>query len=81
MSEVLNIANAVAAELGATRNQVVLAWLLAGGGGRSGRTGDLAVPPAWPLVGVSTIGQLDEALDARDLVLGAAARERLDTAA
>ncbi|GAA1381915.1 aldo/keto reductase [Pseudonocardia kongjuensis] len=73
--------DAVAAELGATRNQVVLAWLLAGGGGRGGRAGDLAVPPAWPLVGVSTIGQLDEALDARDLVLGAAARERLDTAA
>ena len=60
---------------------VVLAWLLAGCGGRSGRTGELAVLPAWPLVGVSTIGQLDEALDARDLMLGAAARERLDTAA
>ncbi|BBG03209.1 MULTISPECIES: aldo/keto reductase [Pseudonocardia] len=73
--------DAVAADLGATRNQVVLAWLLAGGSGRSGRTGDLAVPPAWPLVGVSGIGQLDEVLDARDLVLDAAARERLDTAA
>lgn len=46
----------VAEEIGATRNQVVLAWLLAN-------------PQVIPLIGVSTVAQLDELLDAADLVL------------
>ncbi|MDQ1130563.1 aldo/keto reductase [Microbacterium sp. SORGH_AS_0888] len=45
----------VAAETGATRNQVVLAWLLAQGIG--------------PIIGVSDLAQLDEALDAAHVTL------------
>lgn len=56
----------VADELGVTRNQVVLAWL---------RGGD---PPMSPIVGVSTLAQLDEALDAEELRLPDELRERLD---
>jgi aryl-alcohol dehydrogenase-like predicted oxidoreductase len=59
----------VAGELGATRNQVVLAWLLGG------------VPPVVPIVGVSGTAQLDEALAARDLILTAEHRAHLDAAA
>ncbi|MGH8775617.1 MAG: aldo/keto reductase [Jiangellaceae bacterium] len=58
----------VAAATGATRNQVVLAWML-------GR--DL---PVIPLVGVSSLAQLDEALDGVDLELTADQTERLDAA-
>ncbi|WP_031007887.1 aldo/keto reductase [Streptomyces sp. NRRL F-5727] len=58
----------VAAETGATANQVVLAWLLGG---------DL---PILPVVGASSLAQLDEALDAVDLDLTAAQRARLDQA-
>lgn len=58
----------VAAECGATANQVVLAWLMGGD------------PAVIPLVGVSTVAQLDEALDAADLELTAEQRARLDTA-
>lgn len=54
----------LADELGATRNQVVLAWM---------RGGD---PAVLPIVGVSTVEQLDEALD--EIVLTPAQRERLD---
>ncbi|HEU4422639.1 MAG TPA: aldo/keto reductase [Pilimelia sp.] len=57
---------AVADELGATRNQVVLAWL---GGGD---------PPITPIVGVSSAEQLDEALAAREVTLTDDQRGRLD---
>lgn len=46
-----------ARRLGATRNQVVLAWLLG------------SSPRVTPIVGVSSLDQLDEAMDARDLRL------------
>lgn len=52
---VLAVLDAVAGELGATRHQVVLAWLVAQG--------------ITPLVGVSTIDQLDEVLGAGGIVL------------
>ncbi|MCM4082389.1 aldo/keto reductase [Paractinoplanes hotanensis] len=58
----------VAAELGATANQVVLAWLLGGD------------PPVWPIVGASTPERLDEVLAARDLKLDPGQRRRLDEA-
>jgi aryl-alcohol dehydrogenase-like predicted oxidoreductase len=56
----------VAGQLGATRNQVVLAWLRGG------------TPAIAPIVGVSTVEQLDEALDAEAVTLTAPQRERLD---
>jgi len=59
---------AVAAEVGATANQVVLAWLIGG---------DL---PMIPLVGASSVAQLDESLAAVDLELTAEQRARLDAA-
>ncbi|WP_232836363.1 aldo/keto reductase [Lentzea terrae] len=62
----------VAAELGATPNQVVLAWLLGG---------DPPVPPVLPVLGVSSVSQLDECLGALDLVLDDDLRHRLDNAA
>jgi aryl-alcohol dehydrogenase-like predicted oxidoreductase len=58
----------VANELGATRNQVVLAWLLRGN------------PPTLPVLGVSSISQLDECLGALDLELDDELRHRLDNA-
>ncbi|MFC0543109.1 aldo/keto reductase [Kutzneria chonburiensis] len=58
----------VAKELGATPNQVVLAWLL-----RSD-------PPVLPVLGVSSVAQLDECLGALDLDLDDELRHRLDTA-
>jgi aryl-alcohol dehydrogenase-like predicted oxidoreductase len=58
----------VAAELGATPNQVVLAWLSGGD------------PPVLPVLGVSSVGQLDECLGALDLVLDDEQRKRLDNA-
>ncbi|WP_250038357.1 aldo/keto reductase [Paractinoplanes maris] len=58
----------VSRELGATRNQVVLAWLLAGD------------PPVFPLVGASTPPRLDEVMAARDLKLTPDLRRRLDEA-
>lgn len=64
----LAVLDEVAAELGATRNQVVLAWL---SGGR---------PVITPIVGCSSIGQLDEALAGVSLVLTAGQRRRLDAA-
>ncbi|WP_060711435.1 aldo/keto reductase [Pseudonocardia sp. HH130629-09] len=73
--------DAVAADTGATRNQVVLAWIMTGGHGRTGLAGELAVGPAWPLVGVSRTAQLDEPLDARDLHLIEEHRAVLDGAA
>lgn len=61
----LAVLREVAKELGATCNQVVLAWLL--GGER----------PILPVLGVSTVAQLDEALESLDLVLDPATRQRL----
>ncbi|GAA1144485.1 aryl-alcohol dehydrogenase-like predicted oxidoreductase [Kitasatospora gansuensis] len=58
----------VAAETGATHNQVVLAWLLGG------------EIPVIPLVGASSVAQLDESLAALDLELSAEQRDRLDSA-
>ncbi len=55
-----------AREIGVTRNQVVLAWLLDGD------------PPIAPIVGVSTAKQLDEAMAARDVRLSDEQRRRLD---
>ena len=64
--ERLRVLDDVAAETGATRNQVVLAWLLGG---------DV---PAVPLVGATTPAELDECLAAVDLRLTAEQRRRLD---
>ncbi|MEV4636769.1 aldo/keto reductase [Actinoplanes sp. NPDC049548] len=61
--------DAVAAETGATRNQIVLAWLLGGD------------PPVAPILGATTVERLDEAMDARDLTLDDDLRARLDAAA
>lgn len=64
----LAVLGEVAAELGVTRNQVVLAWLLGGD------------PAISPIVGVSTPEQIDEALAARSLRLSDEQRRRLDEA-
>jgi aryl-alcohol dehydrogenase-like predicted oxidoreductase len=64
----LAVLGEVAEQLAATRNQVVLAWLLGGDPGIS------------PIVGVSTSEQLDEALAARSLRLSDEQRRRLDAA-
>jgi aryl-alcohol dehydrogenase-like predicted oxidoreductase len=58
----------VAAETGATVNQVVLAWLIG------------AEVPAIPLVGASSVAQLDESLAAVELDLTADQRAKLDAA-
>jgi aryl-alcohol dehydrogenase-like predicted oxidoreductase len=59
---------AVARETGATPNQVVLAWLMSD------------PLPTIPLVGASSLDQLEESLDALDLRLSADQRTRLDEA-
>ncbi|GIG92153.1 aldo/keto reductase [Plantactinospora endophytica] len=64
----LAVLDEVAAETGTTRNHVVLAWLTGGS------------PAAVPIVGVSTVAQLREALAGVALVLTAEQRERLDSA-
>ncbi len=58
----------VAQEVGATPNQIVLAWLLQ------------QDPIIIPLFGASSLGQLDEALDAVDIRLDAEVMDRLDSA-
>ncbi|MGH3656015.1 MAG: aldo/keto reductase [Micromonosporaceae bacterium] len=58
----------VAKETGGTVNQVVLAWLIG------------AEIPTIPLVGVSSVAQLDESLGAVDLTLTAEQRTRLNQA-
>jgi aryl-alcohol dehydrogenase-like predicted oxidoreductase len=58
----------VASETGATANQVVLAWLMGG------------EVPVIPLVGASSVAQLDESLAAVDVELSAEQRARLDEA-
>ncbi|MDG4824808.1 aldo/keto reductase [Asanoa sp. WMMD1127] len=61
--------DAVAAETGTTRNHVVLAWLTGG------------CPAIKPIVGPSTVAQLDDAIAAMPLRLTAAQRSLLDSAA
>nr|WP_039937834.1 aldo/keto reductase [Streptomyces himastatinicus] len=58
----------IAAETGTNRNRVVLAWLTGG------------TPAATPIVGVSTVEQLDEAVAGVSLELSTEQRERLDRA-
>ncbi|WP_248964761.1 aldo/keto reductase [Sphaerisporangium perillae] len=58
----------IARELGATVNQVVLAWLIGG---------DVTTIP---IVGVSSLAQLEEALGALDIKLDSEHRTRLDAA-
>ena len=62
----LRVLREVAAEVGATPNQVVLAWLLGG------------EVPVIPVVGASSVEQLDELLGAADLDLDPELRARLD---
>jgi aryl-alcohol dehydrogenase-like predicted oxidoreductase len=64
----LAVLNEVADELGATANQVVTAWLIGG------------TPAVLPIVGVSSVAQLDEVLAGVDLELDSGQRERLDAA-
>ena len=64
----LAVLTEVAQEVGATVNQVVLSWLIGG---------DV---PVIPLVGASSVAQLDESLAAVDLELGPEQRTRLDAA-
>lgn len=66
--ERIAVLRAVAAEIGATPNQVALAWLLGG------------EVPVVPVFGASSVAQLDEALGAADLVLDEETRARLDAA-
>ncbi|MGX2992730.1 aldo/keto reductase [Streptomyces sp. JNUCC 64] len=60
--------NEVVQETGATPNQVVLSWLIGG------------EVPVIPLVGASSVAQLDESLAALDLELTTEQRARLDAA-
>ncbi|WP_026411031.1 aldo/keto reductase [Actinomadura oligospora] len=55
-------------DLGVTRNEVVLAWLTGG------------APPVTPIVGVSSVAQLDEAMTGAALVLPPELRAELDAA-
>ncbi|WP_217208020.1 aldo/keto reductase [Streptomyces sp. AC550_RSS872] len=64
----LKVLHEVARESGATVNQVVLAWQIG------------AELPVVPLVGASTVAQLEESLAAVDLELTAEQRARLDAA-
>ncbi|MEU4387067.1 aldo/keto reductase [Promicromonospora sp. NPDC023805] len=66
--ERIAVLRAVAAEIGATPNQVALAWLLGG------------EVPVIPVFGASSVAQLDEVLGAADLVLDEETRARLDNA-
>ncbi|WP_405796775.1 aldo/keto reductase [Streptomyces sp. NBC_01506] len=64
----LAVLREVADELGASPNQVVLAWLMG------------ADPAVLPIVGVSSVAQLDEVLGALEVSLPAELRARLDAA-
>jgi aryl-alcohol dehydrogenase-like predicted oxidoreductase len=64
----LAVLEQVARETGATRNQVVLAWMLDGD------------PVISPIVGVSSVQQLDEAMAACELHLTDEQRRRMDEA-
>ena len=65
----LAVLDEIAAETGTNRNRVVLAWLTGGH------------PAVTPIVGVSTVEQLDEAFAGVALTLTAEQRDRLDAAA
>ncbi|RXZ67431.1 aldo/keto reductase [Agromyces albus] len=62
----IRLLHEVARDVGATPNQVALAWLLG------------AEVPVIPVVGASSMAQLEEILGAAELDLGADVRERLD---
>jgi aryl-alcohol dehydrogenase-like predicted oxidoreductase len=64
----VEVLHEVARDVGATANQVALAWLLGG------------PTPVIPIVGAHTVAQLDESLGALDLVLDDELRTRLDEA-
>ncbi|MEK8169938.1 aldo/keto reductase [Streptomyces sp. M19] len=64
----LRVLREVAEEIGATPNQVVLAWLMGG------------EKPVIPVLGVSSVAQLEEALGAVDLDLDPVLRARLTAA-
>lgn len=64
----LAVLHEVARTLGATPNQLVLAWMLRG------------AVPVLPVLGVSSVAQLDEALGASALALDAATMQRLNDA-
>ena len=68
-TERLAVLDEVAAELGTTRNQVVLAWLAGG------------ALPITPMVGCSSVAQLDEALAGVRLTLSPEQRARMDATA
>jgi aryl-alcohol dehydrogenase-like predicted oxidoreductase len=62
----LETVHAVSAELGVTPNQVVLAWLAGGD------------PACRPIIGASTVAQLEETVAGADLKLDPDVRSRLD---
>jgi aryl-alcohol dehydrogenase-like predicted oxidoreductase len=64
----LAVLDEVAAELGATAGQVALAWLTGG------------PTPIVPVVGISSVEQLQEALGATELKIPEPLRDRLDAA-
>lgn len=64
----LRVLHEVADDLGATPNQVVLAWLIA------------STPSVIPITGASSVQQLDELLAATELTLDASTMDRLDQA-
>ena len=64
----VEVLHEVARDIGATANQVALAWLLGG------------PTPVIPIVGAHSVAQLDESLGALDLVLDDELRTRLDGA-
>ncbi|MCI3226843.1 aldo/keto reductase [Streptomyces sp. NP-1717] len=64
----LAVLREVADELGASPNQVVLSWLMG------------ADPAVLPIVGVSSVAQLDDVLGALEVELPAGTRARLDVA-
>ncbi|OLF06412.1 aldo/keto reductase [Actinophytocola xanthii] len=65
----LAVLDEIAAETGTNRNQVVLAWLAGG------------TPAAIPIVGISSVDQLDDAFAGAALELTAEQRERLGSVA
>ncbi|MDI6099387.1 aldo/keto reductase [Actinoplanes sp. NEAU-A12] len=64
----LRVLREVAADLGLTPNQVVLAWMMRGR------------PAVIPIIGASSVEQLDELLGAADVTLAPEIRDRLDAA-
>ena len=64
----LHTLRAVAQEVSASPNQVILAWMMQ------------SDPPVLPLIAASTTQQLNENIDALDVSLSAGQMERLDLA-